>query len=514
MAHRRTAGVTLPLFSIRSARDWGVGEIGDLPACARFVRSAGFGILQLLPVYELARGETSPYGARTGFGLDPLYASIEEVPELDPAAIDEALGAEGMAERERLHAAPRVDYEAVRTLKMRALEAAFARFEEREWSRGTRRAKELEMFAGREAGWEDDLALYVALRDEHHEHGWRTWPTAERLRDPASLDEARGRLARRVRFHQYLQWVLHDQWTRARKAVEAESVSLMGDLPFIVGRESADVWANARIFRDDLDLGAPPDGFSAVGQSWGLPPYDWQALAQEGHAWLRARVAHAGRLYHSFRLDHVVGYFRQYVRAGEALGRFDPEEEADQLAHGKMLLGAILEAAGGSALIAEDLGVIPAFVRATLVEMGVPGYKILPWERDAQEKLRDPAELPALSVASYSTHDTAPINAWWPELPETDRARLAELGGFEQDAPADERERGLFRLLFSAPSERALVLAPELFGETTRINVPSTVGNDNWTYRMPAPMQRLDADPAMRARLDAFAAMLRATGRV
>src|SRR5579885_277235 len=110
----RIAGVTIPLFSIRTRNDWGIGQITDLPACAAWIRRAGHSLLQILPTYELAAGETSPYGARTAFGLDPIYITLEAVEDLDAAAIDEALGAQGRAERERLRALPHVDYEAVR----------------------------------------------------------------------------------------------------------------------------------------------------------------------------------------------------------------------------------------------------------------------------------------------------------------------------------------------------------------------------------------------------------------
>src|SRR5512143_1356892 len=119
---QKLAGCTLPLFSLRSAHDWGIGEIGDLPACAGLLRRYGFSVLQLLPPHELARGETSPYGARTGFGLDPIYASIERIGDLSAADIERALGDEGRLERDRLRGLREVDYTGVRALKMRALE--------------------------------------------------------------------------------------------------------------------------------------------------------------------------------------------------------------------------------------------------------------------------------------------------------------------------------------------------------------------------------------------------------
>jgi 4-alpha-glucanotransferase len=509
----KIAGVTLPLFSLRSARDWGIGEIGDLPACARVLGRYGFSVVQLLPPHELAQGETSPYGARTGFGLDPIYATIEDVPDLGPGDIERALGDEGLRERAELRSSDRVDYSRVRALKMRVLDAAYRNFEAREWQHDSARAGQLRAFAAREELWEDDLALYVALRDEQGGHGWETWPMPERTRDPATLDEARVRLADRVRFHQYLQWVLFSQWEAARAGVAREGVRLFGDLPFVVGRESADTWGCSRLFRHDLDLGAPPDEFSDIGQSWGLPPYDWAALEAEQHAWLRARGAHAARLYHGFRVDHVVGYFRQYVRKGTALGDFDPKLEKDQEAHGRTVLAAMKAAAQPAEMIAEDLGVIPAFVRQALADLGMPGYKIIPWEKEKDGAMRDPAQFPELSVASYSTHDTPPLLAFWDELPPRDRAAVAALAQTTEDTAEATRERALLRLLFSARSTLAMVLVTEVFGERTRINTPNTVGPQNWTYRLPAALEGLETDARLRARLETFGELLREAGR-
>src|SRR5579863_7881279 len=125
---RRQSGVVLPLFSIRTRRDWGIGQITDLPACAAFIRRAGQRLLQVLPPHELSAGESSPYGALTAFGLDPIYADIDALDDLDPGAIAQALGREGERKLERVRSTDRVDYVEVRALKMTAFEAAFERF--------------------------------------------------------------------------------------------------------------------------------------------------------------------------------------------------------------------------------------------------------------------------------------------------------------------------------------------------------------------------------------------------
>ncbi|HEX3346353.1 MAG TPA: 4-alpha-glucanotransferase, partial [Polyangiaceae bacterium] len=301
---QRKAGVVLPLFSIRTRRDWGIGQISDLPACAAWVGGAGQRLLQILPPHELSGGETSPYGALTAFGLDPIYVDVDAVEDLDPRAVDEVLGDEGRRTLEKCRAAAAVDYPVVRALKTKALRAAFDRFHAREWSRETPRARRLAAFMRRERAWLDDLALYATLRESHDGWGWSTWPEPQRDRRDGALAEVRLREPRRLLEVAYVQWTLHEQWEAARAGMREAGVELMGDLPFVVCSESADVWSHASQFQLHMSLGAPPDAYSADGQDWGLPAYDWRAMGEDDLAWLRARTRHAARLYDRFRLDH------------------------------------------------------------------------------------------------------------------------------------------------------------------------------------------------------------------
>jgi 4-alpha-glucanotransferase len=517
MSRTRVSGCTLPLFSSRTERDWGIGQITDLPACAAWVERAGQRLLQVLPPYELAEGETSPYGARTAFGLDPVYIGVESVVDLDPASIDDALGDDGRRELGRLRGLPQVDYAAARALKAGVLHVAFERFRAKEWDKGTPRADLLRAFMARESAWCDDLCLYVALRRAHDGWGWEHWPAGENEHDLRTLAEARERLYPAVLEHAYLQWIAHVQWDRARGEMRGMGVELMGDVPFVVGAESADVWSRATQFRRDLSLGSPPDAFSAEGQDWGLPPYDWASMEVDDLAWLRARTRHAARLYDRFRLDHVVGYFRQWVRARKANGarppgRFDPEGEDAQRARGERVLRALLDEAGPAKVIAEDLGVIPPFVRETMQRLGMPGYRVIPWERD-DHAYRDPRAFPRVSVASWSTHDTPPITAWWSELPEHDRRDLSRVAHMPDDANDELRSRALMKTLLDSGADLTLTLAPEVLGERTRINTPGTVGGANWTYRLPAPIEELVRDPKVSARLDELRELVVASGR-
>jgi 4-alpha-glucanotransferase len=525
---RRIAGVTVPLFSLRGPRSWGIGEIGDLPAFAQWMREAGIRLLQILPLGEISSGETSPYAALTAFGIDPMYIALADVPDLGndvQAALDRARlhrpearegdSAYGLLARARQ--SRDIDYGAVRALKQQALKVAFGRFHEGEVLRGTPRAAAFRAFTQQNEIWLADYTLFRALKDAHQGVAWWQWSEALRDRRPRALSEARVSLAREVLYYAYLQWIAHTQWYDARARLRAIGVEIMGDLPFMVGRDSADVWAHQGEFRDDAGVGVPPDAFNEEGQDWGLPPYDWKVMRVSDFAWLRRRCRYTASLYDRFRIDHLVGFYRTYMRRNDrrvtaagklAPGFFDPEVEAAQVAHGEQVIGAMLEASreGGAELIAEDLGTIPPFVRRSLPKLGVPGYKVLIWEKDqveGKEVFRDPRAYPALSVACFGTHDTSPVAAWWEGLGKEERAAAKALPGLAEHA-ADLADtftpavhRALVDLLNGSGSDVVLFLLQDVLGTRDRINTPATIGAHNWSWRLPATVDELRQDPGV-----------------
>ncbi|HVY44455.1 MAG TPA: 4-alpha-glucanotransferase, partial [Minicystis sp.] len=430
-ARPRLAGVTIPLFSLRTPRSWGIGELADLPAFASWMKEeAGIGLVQILPLAEVSGGETSPYAALTAFGLDPTYISLSSVPEL-AGQERAALGDAGVAELERVRAAPRVDYGRVRALKHRALGFAFRRFLADELARATPRAHRFLAFVDAERGWLEDYALFRALKDAHDGVAWWDWTRGVRDREPAALSRARMDLGDDVLFFEYVQWIAHESWWATREALRALGVEVMGDFPFMVGRDSADVWASRDEFKLEGAVGAPPDAFDEQGQDWDLPPYDWEKMRGDDFRWLRRRAGYTASLYDRFRIDHLVGFYRTYQRVREERvgpdgklvpGVFDPADEAEQIAHGERVVSAMIEAAAerGATLVAEDLGAVPPFVRASLAKLGVPGYKVLIWEKD-EHVFRDPKAYPPVSVACFGTHDTPPVAAWWASLEGAER---------------------------------------------------------------------------------------------
>jgi 4-alpha-glucanotransferase len=491
----RYAGLLVPLFSIPSRRSWGIGELMDLPALGSWMSDAGFAFVQLLPLNEMGGGQNSPYSALSAMAIDPIFIAPADVPDL------QALGGEGvLSERERadLQAAresPAIDYGRVRALKTTAFRAAFAHFFEQEWKPKTARARRFQRFTERTRWWLDAYTLFRALHAKFDNRAWTDWDAPLRDRDPAALREARAELAAEIQFYAYLQWLAADQWAEARETAE---IGVFGDFPFMVSRDSADVWARQEDFRMDASVGAPPDAFSETGQDWGFPAYRWPEIAGGGFQWLAARARRNAEIYDAYRVDHLVGFFRTYVRGGDGRAAFEPADEPDQVRQGERVLEVL--SAPGARLIAEDLGVIPAFVRDTLARLGIPGFKVLRWERewDAEGRpFRDPASYPRTSVATSGTHDTETNAQWWDEAPPDERRAVAAiLPGASPDAPFDDTVRdAILEVLFRSGSDIALVPIHDVFGWRERINTPALVSDENWTWRLPWPVEDLQTNP-------------------
>jgi 4-alpha-glucanotransferase len=517
----RQAGVLIPLFSIRTGTGWGVGEIPDLAPFARWAASSGFRVIQVLPVMEVSRGQQSPYAALTAFALDPVYLALEAVEDFQSAGGREALDADDQRVLDGVRASPAVRWDRVRALKRRALQIAFAHFRDHEWKHRSERARELERFAAEQASWLADYALFVTLHDERF--GGRSWTEWEdeplRSREPQALEGARAAHADRILYQQYVQWQLERQWHAARATANAAGVELMGDLPFMVAGDSADVWARPFDFRLDARVGVPPDMFSATGQDWGLPVFRWDVMEQNGFAWFTERARRNADLYGLSRVDHVVGLYRTYYRTGDpaSAGTFTPPDEPAQIQNGERVLGIFSRTAR---VIAEDLGTVPDFVRASLTRCGVPGYRVLRWEREWNapgQPFRDPARWPALSVATSGTHDTDALADWWESLDRVERKAVLELPGLaslreRHPERCDDAVRdAILEVLYGAGSDLVLLPIQDVLGLRDRVNVPGTVSDDNWTYRMAMDLQALSADLPTAERLMGLA---RRSGRV
>jgi 4-alpha-glucanotransferase len=523
----RHAGVLVPLFSIPSGRSWGIGEIGDLVHVAAWLREAGHDFLQLLPVTEVATGESSPYSAMTAMAIDPIYISLGDVPEF------QAIGGEGIASPRARYAidtvrrARRVRYDAIRALKRQALRAAFEQIVEA--GRLERaRAEAFDAFVERERWWLEDYSRFRAIR-ESSGRPWSEWPEPLRKRDPAALAAADREHAANIRFFRFLQWIADEQWLAARARA---GIGLFGDLPFMVSGDSADVWARQQEFSLDESVGTPPDAFSKEGQNWGLPVYRWDVIEAGGDEWQRERARRSTELFDGYRIDHVVGFYRTYVRPLESgpfhqparrrefAPYFTPADEPAQRAQGERIIRAFRSAE--ALVVAEDLGVIPDFVRASLTSLGVPGFRVLRWDRDwhaADRPFCDPRMWPARSVGVSGTHDTAPLAEWWDAADADERRAFLAIPdlaarGFSPSSAFGPRLRdAILETIFASGSDYVITPFQDLFGWRDRINVPATIGPQNWTWRLPWPSDRMLEAPEACERAETLAALTDRHGR-
>ena len=520
-ASDRSAGLLVPLFSIPSTRSWGIGEIADIEPMAGWMKDAGLRVLQLLPTNEMAPGQTSPYSAISAMAIDPIFISLGDVSDFTAPGGESRLDLADQVSLRAVRDRPRVEHSSVRRIKEHALRLAFSYFWDADWIRGTGRAGAFAAFCSWEEWWLADYALYRALRERTGGTPWTAWDAPLRDREPGAMEQAREELASEVLFYQYLQWLADEQWQSARE--RAAPVRLFGDFPFMVATDSADVWAHQHLFRFDRQVGVPPDAFSATGQDWGLPVYRWDVMEQHDHGWLRQRVRRSARLFDGYRIDHLVGFYRTYSRrAGDPDGEFDPPDEAAQLAQGERLMHIFKS--GGSRIIAEDLGVVPDFVRQSLTRLDIPGYRVLRWEREwhlPDRPFKDPAHYPALSVATSGTHDTETLGAWWEAAHDAERRAVMALPGMAGDRETDppsawtpELRDRVLSVLYASGSDLLLLPIQDVFGWDARINTPATVSDENWTWRLPWAVDRLRSEPEAQERARALRRLGEQSGRV
>jgi 4-alpha-glucanotransferase len=499
----RRAGLMVPLFSLRSANGWGIGEMADLGRFAAWMQRGGFQDLMMLPLGTMTAHDPSPYSGSSTMAIDPIFITVDEIVDFARVGGVHALPPELAQDLAGARAASHVEYARVRRVKAYALGAAFSHFYAHEWAERTARAAELAAYIDRERWWLDDYALFQSLSRMASGARWRDWAAPLRDREPAALIDVRRHLSREILQEQYWQWIAESQWQEARQRARACGVRVWGDLPFVAGGDSADVWSRPQDYLLDVSVGTPPDAFSAEGQDWGMPMYHWHAMAASGYDWIRQRAARMAALFDGIRIDHLVGFFRTFGRPQRGEPFFNPGDESAQRAQGEAVLEIFR--ASGAELVAEDLGTVPDFVRASLARLDVPGCKVLRWERlwhNPAVPFIDPAFYPEQSAAMTGTHDTDTLAGWWTSADAGDRAAmltlpaLAPLGPDGMDAPWSVPVRdALLDLAYSARSRVLFLPIQDIFGWDDRINVPGTVADTNWTWCLPWSLDRLDDLP-------------------
>lgn len=461
---RRSSGVLLHPTSLAGPRG------GDLGPAARefvdFLADSGQSWWQVLPVCPPDHGG-SPYNSISAFAGSPGLISAD------------LLAAEGFLKKAELG-----------QKKERALRAALAHFERRA-SREDRDG--FAAWREREKSWLGDHALFCAIKSSVGGIPWVEWPEGLRRREPAALDEARGRLAEDVLFHEFAQWLFARQWEAVRRHAEARGVSIIGDAPIYVSHDSADVWAHQSLFlineagAPTAVAGVPPDYFSETGQLWGNPLYRWEEHVRTGFAWWTARLRAVAQRCAAVRLDHFIG-FRNYweVPAGAktAVGGRWVQAPGDEL------FEAVRREVPGLQIIAEDLGVLTPPVEALRDKFGFPGMKIGQFAFGGEFEV--PEKWPENCVGYTGTHDNDTTRGWFeddgssgtrkPEQIARERELfLRAAGGAIPDGPS----WAMIRLVWRCPARLAMTPVQDLLGLTgeTRMNRPGTV-DGNWRWRL------------------------------
>ena len=471
---KRSSGILMHISSLPSP--YGIGTFGQ--AAYDFVDQlarAGQRYWQVLPLGPTSYGD-SPYQSFSAFAGNPYFIDLD------------ALCNEGLLDRDWIssiqwsYGERQVDYGTIFVQRFPVLRAVFSRAKEN-WDR----MQALDHFAAENEDWLNDYALFMALKDENGGVAWENWPYDVRLREEGALWQARERLADSMRFYQFLQYLFYQQWTNLRAYANERGIKIVGDLPIYVPLDSADVWSAPQEFQLDEQrrprcvAGVPPDYFSADGQLWGNPIYDWDYMKQTGYAWWMRRMRSACTLFDCVRIDHFRGLSSYWsVEAGAKTAR-DGEWVKGPGADFVDLLKAEFPA---FEFIAEDLGFLTNEVRELLDGSGFPGMKVLQFAFDAREPSNYlPHTYGRHCVCYAGTHDNTTVASWFGEAnPEDAAFSVRYLGLNDQEGYVWGMLRGGMGSvadLFIAQVQDYLAL-----GKEARMNIPGTLGGNNWKWRL------------------------------
>ncbi len=482
----RIWGWNAQLYAARSRDSWGMGDLADLRHLTRWAQNLGAGLVLINPLDAVSPGipqEVSPYSPSSRRYLNPLYLRIEELPhasELQPeiqrlANIGHALNETRLIDRDKVF-----------RLKQEAFHLLWARFKS---------DPDFDRFLVTEGEALHTFGVFTVLA-ELHGADWRQWPTQYRRPDSEDVRLFARTESNRVRFHQWLQWLLNRQLAGA-----AQSCPVMQDLPIGFSRGGADAWVWQDLIAAEMSVGAPPDLYNTDGQDWGLPPFIPHKLRAVGYGpfiqTIRAALRHAGGL----RIDHVMGLFRLWwvPRGGTAKhGAYVRYPVADLLA-----ILAIESQRAQALVVGEDLGTVEAGVRETLADHNVLSYRLLWFEEEP------PSSYPVKALAAITTHDLPTLAGIWTgadldtqrqigleadtSANEKFREKLIETSGLDADAEVSLAITKTFEQLALAPSAIILATMEAACVVTERPNMP-TAGDryPNWSIALPLSLEQLE----------------------
>jgi 4-alpha-glucanotransferase len=530
---RRAFGITANLYTVRSARNWGAGDLADLSTISEWTAQAGGAFVGVNPLHALRNAgyDVSPYSPITRLFRNPLYIAVENIPELrdDAWARERIASPEVQAELAALRGADMLDYGRVMALRASILDSLYRTFVAHERDGATARGRAYAQFVAREDPQLTQFATFMAISEREGPDA-RQWPEPLRDANGAAVTALRIELADRVDFHRWLQFEMDRQMgcvasdaTRAGLTLGVYQDLAVGSAP-----SGSDVWANPGLFVPGATVGAPPDMYSDEGQNWGLPAINPHVLRETGYDYwvrlLRAGFRHSGAL----RLDHALGLFRMFwvpIGAAARDGTFVKSFVNDLF--GILALESVRH---GALVVGEDLGTVPPEVPKVLQKWGVLGSKVLVFERDLHRgRFRPAPEYPRLALATVNTHDLPPLVGW---LEQRDIILRSEVGDLADPAqqramrdgrtsdrwaliemlieagllPDSARENvrseplisALHAFLRQTPSALVGLALDDLAREAEPVNIPGIWQDKypSWSRRMRETLETLLVDPA------------------
>ena len=466
----RECGILMHITSLPGR--YGVGTMGrQAYRFVDFLKKAGQSYWQILPLTPTGFGD-SPYQSCSTFAGNHYLIDLELLVE------------EGLLKQEELESVfwgnreDKVDFGLLYQNRLNVLRLAYGRF---------RGDEAFENFCRENGSWLPDFALFMTLKSENNGRPWYQWETKLKFRDPEAVWSARQRLRDEIRFYSFVQYLFFKQWTALRDYAHENGIRIIGDVPIYVPLDSADVWGNPELFQLDGDLdptgvaGVPPDAFTADGQLWGNPLYNWERMAQDGYSWWINRLEAAGKLYDVVRMDHFRGFESYWeVPYGETTARGGHWVKGP----GMDFINTVKEKLPALTLIAEDLGYLTPEVLAMRDASGFPGMKVLEFAFDSREPSDYlPHTYTRNTVCYTGTHDNMTMRQWF-DTASPDAVKYAK----EYMALTEQEGYvwGVIRTAMGSVSDLCVVQMQDYLnlGGEARMNFPGTLSDANWTWRV------------------------------
>ena len=488
----RESGILMPVSSLPGP--YGIGCFGaEALKFVDFLAAAGQHIWQLLPLSPTGYGD-SPYQSCSAFAGNPYFIDLD------------ALKADGLLTAAQLKAEPwgtdplSVDYGTLYTSRYKVLRAAYAAWREKYAGRfgcAHYYPDDYYAFTLTNESWLNDYAMYMALKTANGMKSWAEWPREYRLRDAGALAEFAAGQEEEIGFWKFLQYEFAVQWKKVKDYANEKGIKILGDIPIYVSADSVDAWVGGELFELDAQggfarvAGCPPDYFSADGQLWGNPLYNWPYHKQTGYAWWVRRVRHALGIYDLLRIDHFRGFDTYWaIPADSPTARTGKWENGP----GMDLFRALEAALGKLPIIAEDLGDLVPSVRKLLADSTFPGMKVLQFAFGGGDNEYLPHNHVKNSVVYPGTHDNTTLTDWWVNAaPAKEKANAAAYLHLTPCKPTakevaavrtDAARTALLRAALGSVADRAIIPMADWLGlgAEAHLNTPGKLGG-NWAWR-------------------------------